>query len=160
LYELLTGRPPFRADSALQTVMEVLQKDPPPPRALNPRLDRDLDIICLKCLEKEPHLRYPSAQALAQDLEHWLAGAPIAARPRTPCERLVKWLRRHPAATAALALSALAAVLLVVGLVVGIVLIAQEKEQTERALAAARAEQQKKEEALAHARQVERARTA
>jgi hypothetical protein len=97
LYELLTGRPPFRAETQLDTVLQVLDRDPPRPRSLNARIDRDLETICLKCLEKEPPKRYDSALALAEDLERWLAGRPIQARPTWPARRALKWAKRNPA---------------------------------------------------------------
>jgi WD40 repeat protein/tetratricopeptide (TPR) repeat protein len=118
LYELLTGRPPFRAETPLETVLQVLEKEPEPPRRLNPRLSRDLETVCLTCLHKEPGQRYGSAEALADDLERFLRGEPIAARPSTAWERAVKWARRRPAAAALVGVSVLAAAaLLVVGLV-------------------------------------------
>jgi WD40 repeat protein/Flp pilus assembly protein TadD len=95
LYDLLTGRPPFQAETPLQTVLQVLERAPPPPRALNPGVGRDLELICLRCLEKEPHRRYGSAEALAEDLEHWLDGEPIEARPAGRAEKLWRWCRRN-----------------------------------------------------------------
>jgi WD40 repeat protein len=118
LYELLTGRPPFQADTPLDTLLLVRTAEPARPRALNARVDRDLETICLKCLEKDPARRYGSAEALAEDLEHWLAGEPILARPGGTWERAAKWARRRPAAAALVGVSLLAAVaLLVLGLV-------------------------------------------
>ncbi len=107
-YQLLTGRPPFRADTPLETLLLVKQTEPVRPRTLRPELDRDLETICLKCLEKHPNRRYGSAEALADDLDLWLAGKPIRARPVGPVERLVKWARRRPAVAAVYALLLLA----------------------------------------------------
>ncbi len=91
LYEMLTGRPPFRAATPLDTLLQVLDRDTEPPRKVDPRIDRDLETICLKCLEKDAARRYDSAAALAEDLQRWLNGEPIRARPTMAVERLVKW---------------------------------------------------------------------
>jgi hypothetical protein len=96
LYELLTGRPPFRAETDLDTILQVLDRDPSRPRTLNPLIDRDLEAICLKCLEKQPQERYESAQALAEDLERWLAGQTVRARPSGIGRRVLKWAKRNP----------------------------------------------------------------
>jgi WD40 repeat protein/tRNA A-37 threonylcarbamoyl transferase component Bud32 len=115
LYELLTGQPPFRAATPLETLVQVLEQEPRPPRSLNPRADRDLQTIALKCLDREPARRYGSAEALAEDLERFLAGEPIQARPSTAWERTIKWARRRPAAAALVAVSILAATALLLG---------------------------------------------
>src|SRR5262249_53348769 len=100
LYALVTGRPPFQAATAMDTVLQVLSDEPVPPRGLNASLPRGLETICLKCLEKEPGKRYSSATALGEDLGRYLAGEPIVARPVSTLERAVKWSRRRPAIAA------------------------------------------------------------
>jgi WD40 repeat protein/tRNA A-37 threonylcarbamoyl transferase component Bud32 len=110
LYLLLTGRPPFQGDSPLDTLKQVLEREPTRPSSINRKIDRDLETICLKCLEKEPQRRYGSAEALADDLVRWLRNEPILARPSNPWERGVKWTKRHPAA-AALVVVSLAAII-------------------------------------------------
>jgi serine/threonine-protein kinase len=94
LYECLTGRPPFRAATRLETIMQVVHQEPAPPRLLNPNIDRDLETICLKCLEKDPQGRYPSAAALADDLERYGAGESITARSTNLLDRLARTLKR------------------------------------------------------------------
>lgn len=95
LYELLTGRPPFQAETPLDTLRQVLETDPKPPRALNPQVDRDLELVCLKCLAKDPQQRYASADALAADLRHWLASEPLGVRPPGPASLLRMWMRQN-----------------------------------------------------------------
>ena len=97
LYELLTGRPPFRGETPLDTVLQVLHDDPVPPKRLHPLVPRDLETICLKCLNKQPAKRYPSALALAEDLRRYLNGEPILAQPLSSWGRSLKWAKRHPA---------------------------------------------------------------
>jgi serine/threonine-protein kinase len=115
LYELITGRPPFRAESAAETVYQVVTHDLVPPSRLNARVPRDVETICLKCLQKEPHARYATPAALAEDLRQFLRGEAIAARPERGMERLARRVRRRPALSAALAGCALLAVALVGG---------------------------------------------
>jgi serine/threonine protein kinase len=95
LYEILTGKPPFRGETPLETRTQIQENAVTPPRALNPAVHRDLEIICLKCLAKEPGERYDSADSLAGDLERWLEGKPIHARPNPWWERLLKWMLRY-----------------------------------------------------------------
>jgi WD40 repeat protein/serine/threonine protein kinase len=103
LYELLTGRPPFQAETALETLLLVRSAEPVSPSQLQPKCPRDLVTICLKCLQKAPRARYASAQALADDLRRFLEDRPIKARPVGALERTVKWVRRRPALAALLA---------------------------------------------------------
>jgi WD40 repeat protein len=126
LYECLTGRAPFGGPSPLETVLAVLEKDPSAPRSLDPKIDRDLETISLKCLQKDPARRYGSAEALAEDLQRWLAGEPIHARPVGTAERIVKWVKRRPAAAGLIGVSAAAAIALVT-VIVGYSLTLQHK---------------------------------
>jgi serine/threonine protein kinase len=97
LYEMLTGRVPFQGATVLQTIELVRAAEPLPPGRLQPRMPRDLQTICLKCLRKEPGQRYASTLGLAEDLHRFLAGEPILARPTSAVERAIKWVRRRPA---------------------------------------------------------------
>jgi WD40 repeat protein/tRNA A-37 threonylcarbamoyl transferase component Bud32 len=101
LYALLTGRPPFSAENDVDTLIQVRTKEPTSPRSLNNNVASDLELICLKCLAKEPARRYATADLLAEDLEHFLAGVPVAARSVRPWERAWLWSRRHPFRAAA-----------------------------------------------------------
>jgi WD40 repeat protein/predicted Ser/Thr protein kinase len=113
LYHLLTGRPPFQGESLAETLQQVLNSDPVAPRLLNSRVPRDLETICLKCLEKEGPRRYPTAQGLADDLARFLEGKPIHARHVGAAGKAWKWCRRRPALAG---LSAALALTLVAGL--------------------------------------------
>jgi hypothetical protein len=103
LYELLTGRPPFKAATVTDTLLQVLHQEPVLPRQLQQGLPRDLETICLKCLEKDPRRRYSTAEALGQDLDCFLQGRQISARPASLMDRTVKWVQRRPAVASLLA---------------------------------------------------------
>jgi WD40 repeat protein/serine/threonine protein kinase len=110
LYECLTGRPPFKAATPVDTILEVLGDEPVPPRRLNAKVPRDLETVCLMCLRKEAARRYGTAQKLADDLRRFLDRRPVEARPVGSWERSVKWARRRPAVAALVAVSALAVI--------------------------------------------------
>ncbi len=130
LYELITGRPPFRGESVMETLWQVIEKEPEPPRTFNSRVDRDLETIALKCLEKDPKRRYESAAALAEDLERRLRGEPITARPVGAVERSWKWAKRRPAAAALILAILLGSIGAVAGLIVSNRLIADRERKT------------------------------
>lgn len=128
LYTMLTGGPPFRAETPVETLRQVIEQEPRHPSTIREGLDFDLATIAMKCLEKEPQRRYASAAALAEDLGRWLHGEPIQARPVHPGERLWRWSRRNRAASAALAL-------LVFGLAVSVALlraVSSERDSKQR----------------------------
>jgi eukaryotic-like serine/threonine-protein kinase len=141
LYALLTGRPPFQAATAWETLLQVQQRDPLPLRQLNPALPRDLETICAKCLEKDPRRRYGSAEELADELQRFLEGRPVQARPVGRAERFWRWCKREPA-VAALA-GAAAFLLAIVAVVASVGYVG-----TSRALVEADRERQKAEAAL------------
>jgi WD40 repeat protein/tRNA A-37 threonylcarbamoyl transferase component Bud32 len=119
LYECLTGRPPFQGPTPVDTLLQVVSEEPVPPSRLQPKVPRDLETICLKCLHKDPARRYESAAAVADDLARFQAGQPIRARPSTTPERVLKWMKRRPALAALVAVSGVAC-LASVGVLVGL----------------------------------------
>ena len=115
LYEMLTGRPPFRAETAADTERQVIAAEPVPPTRLNPKVPRDLETICLTCLHKNPQRRYASAAALLEDIQRFQRCETIRARPPGFAERAVKWVRRHPTPAVTVCASLLLALLLMGG---------------------------------------------
>jgi len=130
LYELLTGRPPFQGATPLETLEQVRVQEPVAPRRLQPKVPHDLEVICLKCLEKEPRRRYASAADLGDDLKRFLDGVPIRARPVSTTEYVVKWVRRRPA------VAMLTAAVVAVSMA-GVVGLAWQYQQTRAGLAKA-----------------------
>jgi WD40 repeat protein len=130
LYECLAGRPPFRADTPLDTIRQVVSEEPVPPRQLNAKVPQDLETVCLKCLAKDPKKRYPAAAALAEDLRRFRAGEPILARPVGRAERGWRWCRRNPVVASLLSL---VLVLLLLGTSGGWFLAARAEGEAARA---------------------------
>lgn len=129
LYFLLTGVPPFAGGTTYETIRQVIDTEPRPPRALNDRIDRDLETICLKCLAKEPGHRYGSAEALADELDRCLRGEPVLARQTTSAEKLWRWCRRKPALAASLGVSLLLLIVIAIGSSVAVMRIENEIER-------------------------------
>jgi serine/threonine-protein kinase len=145
LYELLTGRPPFLGLSVLETLAQVSSLEVVPPRRLQPGVSRDLETVCLKCLRKEPGARYPSAAALAEDLQRFLSNQPVQARPVRWHERIVRWCRRNPVLTGLGAL-------LVVTFLAGNALVTWKWQEAEQARLAERDSRQEADDRAAEIR--------
>jgi hypothetical protein len=144
LYELLVGRPPFKAATTAETLLQVLSEEPVAPGRLQPKLPRDLETVCLKCLHKESRKRYPSAVALAEDLQRFQAGKPTQARPMGTVERGWRWCRRNPAVAGSLVAAALT-------LLLGTAVSLYFAVRAEASARTARAALQEKEDALRRA---------
>jgi len=138
LYHLLTARAPFQAESLEGIVTQVLNTEPVPPRLLNPVVPRDLETICLKCLEKEPAKRYPTAQALADELDRFLSHEPIHARPVSRTERAWRWCRRKPAVAGFGAATAVLLLTFAIGAPIALWRITSEKRRAEQEAASRR----------------------
>ena len=152
LYHILAARPPFQAATPLETLRQVIDEEPLPSRQLNPSIDRDLETICSKCLQKEPSRRYGSAELLARDLGRYLGGEPILARPIGQLHRLWRWCRRNPVVAA---LTAAMIVTLLAGTAISSYFAMEKEAQARKAMAEKRRADQKaadSEESLRHAR--------
>jgi serine/threonine-protein kinase len=130
LYEMLTGRPPFRGETASETERQLISEEPVPPTQLNAKVPRDLETICLNCLQKDPQRRYATAAALEEDIHRYERGEPIAARPAGVMERTRKWVRRRPA----LAAVVVGTLLIVAALVGSAVWLVSDRAATTRAV--------------------------
>lgn len=132
LYDCLTGRPPFRSATAMDTVMQVINHDPVAPRHLAPQTPHDLEVICLKCLQKDQSKRYQTAAELADDLRRFLHNEPISARPASMMEQVQKWVRRRPAIAGLLGGLALLMLLLIIGGIRYNILVQDQRDEALR----------------------------
>ncbi len=131
LYETLTGRPPFQADSSVETMRQVVESEPVSPRLLNARVPRDLETVCLKCLEKDAPRRYASAREVAEDLDRFLRDEPIVARPIGAPARLARWCRRKPALAVSLGVGAALVLIIAIGSPIAALRINAERKLAE-----------------------------
>src|SRR5262249_39042105 len=143
LYELLTGRPPFKAATTMDTLLQVLKVDPVPVRRLQPQVPRDLGTVFRKCLHKKPAQRYSDAGALGGGLRRFQAGEPIVARPVGSIERLVKWVKRRPVVAALLAAVVLVTVAGAGGITWALGMALEERDNAQAQEKTARAEKAK-----------------
>src|SRR5262249_41483944 len=134
LYEMLTGRPPFRAETAAGTLQQVVADEPGAPRRLNPSVPSELETVCLMCLRKEPARRYASAAELSADLRRFLRHEPIMAKPIGPIGRLSHWVRRHPGVAASLSAVAVLLLMLATGSLVAMLYFRDTALETRRSL--------------------------
>lgn len=131
LYVLITGQPPFAGRNAPEVWNKIRQSEPPHPRTLNARVDPDLEAICLRALAKNQSARYPSAAALGEDLQSYLAGEAVTARPVGWWQRRVRWLRKHPGRAALALTAAIVVFVLLAVIVVQSIALHDQKEKTE-----------------------------
>src|SRR6266498_3030000 len=150
LYHLITGRPPFVGETLTDTLQDVVNQEPVSPRLLNPSVPRDLETLCLKCLEKEPARRYQTAQALTEDLDRFLRNEPIQARPVGPAEKLWRWCRRKPALASFIAATSLLLLAILIGSPIFIYRIDQALNRSEAGELMARRNQYASDMNLAH----------
>jgi serine/threonine-protein kinase len=148
LYALLTSHAPFQGENVLDTLQQVREREPASPRSINPIVDQELETICLKCLDKEPARRYGSAEAVADELDRWLRGEPIQARPIGKLMQGWRWCRRNPLVASLLAFSLLSLLSITVVALVSYVLLAEKQVRTDQALENEKREYQRAEQAL------------